>query len=396
MRLILYLGKGGVGKTTTAAATAVRAAQLKHRTLVVSTDVAHSLADALDQEVGPMPTQVGDNLWAQEINVLDEVRQHWGELQGFVSTMLRRKGVNEVAAEELAVIPGMEEVVSLLHIRKQAKEGNFDAVVVDAAPTGETVRLLTMPETFTWYASRVMQWETSTMKVARPLVRALVPASDVFDALPRFVEQVDALRQTLSNPDVSSYRLVVNPERMVIKEAQRAATYLSLYGYPIDGVVLNRVLPSEASGSAFLEQMQQVQAQYREQVHEIFTPLPIWEAPFYAREIKGIKDLGEVGAALFEDRNPLDVFFRGKTMDINKVGENYELRLPLPHVEVNKVNMTKRGDQLFIEIGNFRREMILPTLLADRPATKASFRNGELVVQFGAPEPPKVTQEQPA
>lgn len=343
-----------------------------------------------------MPTQVGDNLWAQEINVLDEVRQHWGELQGFVSTMLRRKGVNEVAAEELAVIPGMEEVVSLLHIRKQAKEGNFDAVVVDAAPTGETVRLLTMPETFTWYASRVMQWETSTMKVARPLVRALVPASDVFDALPRFVEQVDALRQTLSNPDVSSYRLVVNPERMVIKEAQRAATYLSLYGYPIDGVVLNRVLPSEASGSAFLEQMQQVQAQYREQVHEIFTPLPIWEAPFYAREIKGIKDLGEVGAALFEDRNPLDVFFRGKTMDINKVGENYELRLPLPHVEVNKVNMTKRGDQLFIEIGNFRREMILPTLLADRPATKASFRNGELVVQFGAPEPPKVTQEQPA
>ena len=387
MRLILYLGKGGVGKTTTAAATAVRASRLGHRTLVVSTDVAHSLADALDQDVGAMPTQLSDTLWAQEVNVLDEVRQHWGELQGFVSTMLRRRGVNDVAAEELAVIPGMEEVVSLLHIRKQAKEGNFDAVIVDAAPTGETVRLLTMPETFTWYASRVMQWETSTMKVAKPLVRALVPASDVFDSLPRFVEQVEQLRDTLSNPDISSYRLVVNPERMVIKEAQRAATYLSLYGYPVDGVVLNRVLPENVTGGEFVQQMQEVQQHYRKQVHEIFTPLPIWQAPMYAREIKGLDDLAEVGESLFGDKNPLDVFYRGKTMDISKQGEEYELRLPLPHVEVNKVNMTKRGDQLFVEIGNFRREMILPMVLADRPATKASFRDGELVVRFGQPAP---------
>ena len=387
MRLILYLGKGGVGKTTTAAATAVRAAELGYRTLVVSTDVAHSLADALDHEVGALPTQLADNLWAQEINVLDEVRQHWGELQGFVTTMLKRKGVNEVAAEELAVIPGMEEVVSLLHIRKQAKEGNFDAVIVDAAPTGETVRLLTMPETFTWYASRVMQWETTTMKVAKPLVRALMPASDVFDSLPRFVEQVEALRNTLIDPKISSYRLVVNPERMVIKEAQRAATYLALYGYPVDGVVLNRVLPPSATGGAFLEQMQQVQVGYRNQVYDIFAPLPIWEAPMYAREIKGLDDLADVGASLFGEASPLEVFYTGKTMDITKMGDQYELRLPLPHVEVNKVNMTKRGDQLFIEIGNFRREMILPTTLAERPATKASFRNGQLVVLFGAPTP---------
>lgn len=387
MRLILYLGKGGVGKTTTAASTAVRAAQLGYRTLVVSTDVAHSLADALDSEVGASPTQLATNLWAQEINVLDEVRQHWGELQGFVSTMLRRKGVNDVAAEELAVIPGMEEVVSLLHIRKQAKEGNFDAVIVDAAPTGETVRLLTMPETFTWYASRVMSWETATIKVAKPLIRALVPASDMFDALPRFVEQVEALRQTLIDPKISSYRLVVNPERMVIKEAQRAATYLALYGYPVDAVVLNRVLPSEAAGGAFLEQMRAQQEGYRQQVHDIFAPLPIMEAPFYAREVKGLQDLGDVGGAIFGERNPIDVFFEGKTMDISKHGDEYTLRLPLPHVEVNKVSMTKRGDQLFIEIGNFRREMILPTTLADRPATKAIFKNGELVIQFGPPTP---------
>src|SRR5688572_30010525 len=209
MRLILYLGKGGVGKTTTAAATAVRAARLGHRTLVVSTDVAHSLADALDHEVGALPTKLADNLWAQEINVLDEVRQHWGELQGFVTTMLKRKGVNEVAAEELAVIPGMEEVVSLLHIRKQAKEGNFDAVIVDAAPTGETIRLLTMPETFQWYAARVMDWDPGMLSVAKPLVRSLIPATNVFDTLQRLTKGVEALRETLTDPEVSSYRLVV-------------------------------------------------------------------------------------------------------------------------------------------------------------------------------------------
>src|ERR1041384_3170347 len=182
MRLILYLGKGGVGKTTTAAATAARSAELGHRTLVVSTDVAHSLADALDHPLGPLPTQLSERLWGQEINVLDEVRQHWGELRTYLAGLLRRRGVDEVASEELAIVPGMEEVVSLLHIRKQAREGNFDAVIVDAAPTGETVRLLTMPETFELYAGRAMQWESSTMKFARPLVRALVPGTDAFDA----------------------------------------------------------------------------------------------------------------------------------------------------------------------------------------------------------------------
>ncbi|MEI6180435.1 MAG: ArsA family ATPase, partial [Chloroflexales bacterium] len=174
MRLILYLGKGGVGKTTTAAATAVRASELGYRTLVVSTDVAHSLADALDTPLGSLPTQLNDHLWGQEVNVLDEVRDHWGELRTYFSTLLRRKGVEEIAAEELAIIPGMEEVVSLLHIRRQAKTGAFDVVIVDAAPTGETVRLLTMPETFTWYASRVMDWEPTTLKAARPLVKQLI------------------------------------------------------------------------------------------------------------------------------------------------------------------------------------------------------------------------------
>ncbi|HWQ13587.1 MAG TPA: TRC40/GET3/ArsA family transport-energizing ATPase [Roseiflexaceae bacterium] len=389
MRLILYLGKGGVGKTTTAAATAVRAAELGHRTLVVSTDVAHSLADAVDHPLGPLPTQLSERLWGQEINVLDEVRQHWGELRTYLAALLKRKGVNDVASEELAIIPGMEEVVSLLHIRKQAREGNFDAVIVDAAPTGETIRLLTMPETFQWYAARVMDWDPGTKSVAKPLVRALIPATNAFETLDRLTKGVEALRQTLTDPEVSSYRLVVNAERMVIKEAQRAATYLALFGYPVDGVVLNRLLPGGAVEGSFTRRLHELQSAYRRQVHDLFAPLPIWEAPHYPRDLKGLADLGELGRELFKEDDPTKVFFKGSTHEIVRDGEEYLMRLPLPHVEIGKVSITKRGDELFIAIGNFKRDMILPLTLAERPAKRAVFREGVLEVRFGAPEAPE-------
>jgi arsenite-transporting ATPase len=392
MRLILYLGKGGVGKTTTAAATAMRAAELGHRTLVVSTDVAHSLADALDHPLGPLPTQLSDRLWGQEINVLDEVRQHWGELRNYLAGLLRRRGVDDVASEELAIIPGMEEVVSLLHIRKQAREGNFDAVIVDAAPTGETIRLLTMPETFQWYAARVMDWDPGTMNIAKPLVRTLIPATNVFDTLQRLTKGVEALRETLTDPEISSYRLVVNAERMVIKEAQRAATYLALFGYPVDGVVLNRLLPQGAVQGDFMQRLHEMQAGYRQQVHDIFAPLPIWEAAHYPRDVKGLDDLAEIGRELFKEEDPIKVFFKGSTQEIVKDGEEYVMRLPLPHVEIGKVSMTKRGDELFIAIGNFKRDMILPLTLAERPAKRAVFRNGVLEVRFGAPDAPAPAQ----
>jgi arsenite-transporting ATPase len=395
MRLILYLGKGGVGKTTTAAATAVRSAELGHRTLVVSTDVAHSLADALDVPLQSQPTLVAPNLWGQEINVLDEVRRNWGQLQTYLQNVLRRKGVNEVAAEELSVLPGMEEFVSLLHIRRQAKAGNFDVVIVDAAPTGETVRLLTMPETFQLYASRIMGWESSTIRLARPLVRALVPASDVFDSLPKFMAEVEELRGTLTDPTISSYRLVLTPERMVLKEAQRAATYLALYGYPIDGAVLNRVLPDDIQGEGFLKQLYDIQQGYRKEAHELFAPLPMWEAPYEARDLRGVADLSRLGGTLFGAADPTQIFFRGATQELTKQGDEYLLKLPLPHVELDKVNMSKRGDQLFVEIGNFRRELILPLTLADRDATRAVFRNGTLEVRFGPPKPQPVPAPSP-
>src|SRR5262249_3077791 len=202
---------------------------------------------------------------------------------------------------------------------------------------------LTMPETCQWYAARVMDWDPGTMNIAKPLVRTLIPATNVFDSLQRLTKGVEALRETLTDPDISSYRLVINPERMVIKEAQRAATYLALFGYPIDGVVLNRVLPPDAVEGAFMQQLHHIQAGYRKEINALFARLPIWQAPHYPRDIKGLADLAEIGRALFGDDDPTRIFFKGMTQEIVKDGDEYLMRLPLPHVEIGKVSMTKRG-----------------------------------------------------
>src|SRR5215831_18849233 len=281
MRLILYLGKGGVGKTTLAAATAARAAQLGQRTLVVSTDLAHSLADALDTILTAEPRQVATNLWAQEINVLDEMRAHWSRMQEYVTNVLKRQGINDVAAEEMALIPGMDEIVALLNIHRRARDDAYDVVVVDAAPTGETVRLLSMPETFLWYANQAKGWKGIALNAAKPLLKTFLPGVNVLDSLQKLNEQVAVLRGVLTDPDVSSYRLVVTPEKMVMKEALRAETYLALFGYPIDGVLCNRVLPSGvAYQDELLRDLAEQQGVYHEQIHATFAPLPVWDVPY--------------------------------------------------------------------------------------------------------------------
>jgi arsenite/tail-anchored protein-transporting ATPase len=396
MRLILYLGKGGVGKTTLAAATAARAAQMGHRTLVVSTDLAHSLADALDRPLAAEPRQVGERLWAQEVNVLDEMRTHWSKLQDFVGNALKRQGLNDVAAEEMALIPGMDEVVALLTIHRQAKEGNFDVVVIDAAPTGETVRLLSMPDTFMWYARKTAGWRGAALNAAKPLLRSFLPGVNVMDALDRLNEQVTLLRGVLTDPDTSSYRLVVMPEKMVIKEALRAETYLALFGYPLDGVLCNKVLPPPAAGAYrddLLRDMAAQQEGYYRQIHTDFAPLPVWDVPYRSKEIIGVDALADLAAGIWGDSDPTAVYFRGSIQELTKRGDGYILRLPLPHVELAKVVMTKKGDQLIVEIGNFKRDIALPTVLASQEAVVARMSNGALEVTF-APGAPDAEPEQ--
>jgi arsenite-transporting ATPase len=387
MRLILYLGKGGVGKTTLSAATAARAAALGKRTLVVSTDLAHSLADALDTPLSAEPQQVADKLFAQEINVLDEMRANWGRMQNYVSTVLKKQGINDVAAEEMALIPGMDEIVALLNIHRKAKEGAYDVVVVDAAPTGETVRLLSMPETFLWYVNQANGWRNIAFSAAKPLLKTFLPGVNVFESLEKLNQQVKILRGVLTDPEVSSYRLVVTPEKMVIKEALRAETYLALFGYPIDGVLCNRVLPPPADGQyhdALLRDMATQQRAYYEQIHSTFAPLPVWDAPYRSREILGAEALAELGAEIWGGDDPTRVAYRGSPQELTKLGDAYVLRLPLPHVEMAKVGMLKKGDELIVEIGNFKRDIALPAVLAPMDATVARMVNGALEVTFTA------------
>src|SRR5260221_5912073 len=384
MRIILYLGKGGVGKTTIAAATAVGSAMLGKRTLVVSTDLAHSLADCLNTPLTSEPKELATNLWAQEVNALDEMRRGWGKLQDTMSKMLRQRGVDSVMAEELALIPGMDEIVSLINIYRNAREGNFDVVIIDAAPTGETVRLFSMPDTFQWYAGRLMNLQSGTLNLARPLIKAFMPSAKLLAAVQALSERVKILCGALSDPSISSYRPVVNPERMVIKEALRAETYLALFGYPIDAVVCNRVIAKHDYHDSFMQELYKNQEKLRQQIHQTFAPLPIWEGPYYAREILGIAQLGELAQTIFGDADPTQVYYRGPIQEVTREGDTYVLRLPLPHVEMDKVSMTKKGDEMIIEIGNFKRDITLPAILVNQEARVARFVNKALEIHFTA------------
>lgn len=388
MRIILYLGKGGVGKTTISAATAVRSAALGKRTLVVSTDLAHSLADCFNTPLTSEPQELAPNLWAQEVNALDEMRHSWGKLQEKMSEQLRKHGMDSVMSEELALIPGMDEIVSLLNIYRNARDGNFEAVIIDAAPTGETVRLLSMPDTFQWYAGRLggLNLKSATLSLARPFIKAFIPSGEVLEAVKQLSDRVKTLRDVLSDPTVSSYRPVVNPERMVIKEALRAETYLSLFGYPIDAVVCNRVLPASDYKDVFMQDMFRTQEKLRKQIHQTFAPLPVWDVPYRSREILGIGQLGELAQSVYGDQDPTQVFYRGPIQEVEREGDAYVLRLPLPHVEMDKVVMTKKGDEMIIEIGNFKRDISLPAVLVNQEAVRARFADRSLEIYFAAPD----------
>jgi arsenite-transporting ATPase len=383
MRIILYLGKGGVGKTTISAATAARAAELGKRTLVVSTDLAHSLADCLDRPLTAEPIQVADHLWAQEVNVLEEMRQQWGKVQHYVGSVLKKQGVEEVVAEEMAVIPGMDELISLMNIYRNARDGDFETVVIDAAPTGETMRLLSLPESFLWYVGRTSVLQKTAVNLARPLLKAFVPSTvNLADSFQRLNERVKALREVLTDPETSSYRLVVNPEKMVIKEALRAETYLALYNYPIDGVVCNRVLPKADYHDEFMQRLFESQERYRQQIYDTFQPLPIWEGPYLSEEILGVEALRKLAHTIFGEADPTQVFYRGAVQEVVKSGQGYILRLPLPHVELNKVVLTKKGDEMVVEVGNFKRELTLPAVLIPMDAKVARFVDKNLEIHF--------------
>ena len=385
MRIILSTGKGGVGKTTVAAATALRYAELGHRTLVISTDPAHSLGDAFERPLGPEPTPIQRNLWGQEVNALEEIRANWGEVATYLAALFASEGIDEVVAEEMAVLPGTDELCGLLQIRRHASEGRFDCLIVDCAPTGETLRLLSFPDAARWYMAKLFPWERRLMRTIRPAIQPLVgiplPGDQVFAGIERLFRRVEEVKQLLIDPRRATVRLVVNPEKMVITETRRALTYLNLYGYTVDAVINNRIFP-DAPGERLLTRWRTIQARYTEQIREDFAPLPIWDIPLFDREIVGLPMLARMADALFAKRDPLKVNAGGPVQTLRKEGQRYVLSLRLPFVGETDVGLHKVADELVVSIGNFRRTLFLPRAVAVATVEEATVDGEWLRVRF--------------
>lgn len=384
-RIILYTGKGGVGKTTTAAATALQAAKRGYKALVVSTDPAHSLRDAFDQEIGPEPKKIRNNLYAQEIDVFYSVDKYWGKLTGYIQSLFNWMKVDDILAEEFSIFPGMEEVSCFLWVYSHFKDDEYDVIVVDSAPTGETLRLLSLPDVARWWIMKVFPIERKLLKVVRPAVKVVsdmpLPEEETYVAIEDLFEKLNAIHRVFSNPEITSIRLVLNLEKMVIKETQRAYTYLNLYGYNVDSAIVNRTMPIEIDHPYF-EEWKKFQEVYREEVRELFSTIPILEAPMFSREILGTETLLEFGSRLFGDKDPIDILYKGKPYDIIKEKGVYTLILKLPFVSKKEVKLHQVGDELTIQIENQRRNIFLPNFLARLNVEKANLEGGVLKVSF--------------
>jgi arsenite/tail-anchored protein-transporting ATPase len=386
LRIILYSGKGGVGKTTLSASTAVRAAQLGHHTLVVSTDAAHSLADALGVAIGPEPTRIAPNLDALEIDVNRELARHWGVIQDWLTKFMIFQQVEEAVAEEMAILPGMEELFSLLRVKQFADAEAYDVVVIDCAPTGETVRMLAAPEVLKFYFKRIFPIQRQVVRSVRPVARRMtampLPADDVFSAVKKIYDQLEGMGPLLQDPTKSSIRIVLNPERMVINESQRLYTYLNLFGFPVDAVVANRVLPP-AARSGYLDRWVDIQARYLTEARAAFEPLPFLEARLFDREMIGVPLLERFALDVFDGRDPTAVLFQERPLEVKKEKGGYALYVRLPFATKDRIQVWTRGEELVVQVDNHKRHILLPRTLAARTLKGAAFVDQRLRVAFG-------------
>ena len=386
MRTILYTGKGGVGKTSVAAATALKAARSGKKVLVMSTDPAHSLSDAFDAEVGPDPKEMAPGLWAQEIDYSTMLEENWAEIRHYMTTLFEWQGADTLAAEELAMLPGMDELFGLLMVRRHWREALYDALIVDAAPTGETLKLLSLPDQIGWYVEKIFPIQRRVASVVRPFARRAkslppLPEDSVFAAGQRFYEAILGVEEILTDRENASIRLVANAEKMVIAEARRAYTYLNLYDYGVDAVIVNRLLPDEVSDPYFAS-WREAQERHLQTISDSFSPIPILKARLFDREMYGLEALTALAEEVFEGVEPLGLLFRGATHEIVRSGDGYEVILNLPLAEKRDLDLSKRGAELFVRVGAHKRNILLPDSMARLSATGASIDAGRLRVRL--------------
>jgi arsenite/tail-anchored protein-transporting ATPase len=384
-RTILYTGKGGVGKTSVAACTARASAASGKRTLVISTDPAHSLSDSLGVELSSEPQPAGDLLWGHEVRAQEEMERHWAGVQEWLGELFLERGVDRISAEELTVPPGMDELFSLLRLQGHHATGEWDVIVVDCAPTGETLRLLSFPDVARWWLDKVFPVERQILAAARPIARSLLdislPSQAVFEDIQRLSRNLIGMNEILRDREHSTIRLVMNPDKMVIGEAMRTFTYLNLYGYLTDAVIVNRIFPSDVGD--YFAGWRRVQEEHLELVESAFAPVPVLRAPYFEQEVVGAEMLDRLAGELFSpDLDPAAVLHDALTQEIEVSDDGARVRLAIPFASKGDISLKKIGLELIVGVDGQKRTMMLPASMAGFNPTAARFEDGSLEVTF--------------
>jgi arsenite-transporting ATPase len=392
MRILLFSGKGGVGKTSLAAATGLQLSRLGRRTLVMSVDPAHSLADSFDLETTLFdgrtgdPYRIDDHLAIHEVNIQKEIKRHWRDISSYLVSVLRTTGISEVEAEELAILPGMEELSAMMYVNQFRRERRYDVIVLDCAPTAESMRFVSMPTTLEWYMKHIFPLQRGILKAVRPIANRVspveLPTDSYFANIQDLFGKLDGVGDLLEDPRVTSVRLVTNPERMVVRETQRAFVYFSLHGLTVDGVIVNRILP-DAVTDAWFQEWRVSQARTLEEIETYFAPVPVRRVPLFTHEVLGRERLEELARALYaEGEDPAAITRTEAPYTFSKRDGHYEVRLQLPFAAKGEVGLFKKGDELVVEIGTLRRHIGLPTSMAALSPSRARLENRILTVEM--------------
>jgi len=391
VRIIFFAGKGGVGKTSVAAATGIKAAEMGQKTVILSLDVAHSLSDIFDLERSLLdknkgdPIKVSNNLWIQEIDIQEEMEKNWGDIHKYLSLLFSTTGLDEILAEELAILPGMEEVTLLLHINRYVREKSYDVILLDCAPTGESLRFISIPTALEWYISKIFKMERTIAKYVRPVAKKIydipIPGDDYFVAIEHLFEKLKGIDGILVDPKITTVRLVTNPEKIVLKETQRAFMYFCLYKMNIDGIIMNRIIPDNVNDKYF-KSWRKTQKQYIKKAEEHFSPIPIFPVNLFKAEVLGPKSLKVLADQIYSERNPLDLFFEGEPYNLSKINGEYRLMIKLPFLSKEDVEINKLSDELIVRVGSFKKHLMLPRQVAASESVKAKMEGQHLCIYF--------------